>query len=710
MTLSYNLQTSLFRQNRLSMENHPLSDLSSQHCCRSPSTPLVKINIDKPLFPNEAQQQLVEDKKVGESFFKQGELRLLHGDISGIQFFDLALQLDSTNYRLYYNQGLSLLEFSSHRGNEKTLLLASKRFKSAVKLQPSFFEGWHAFGNALFLLGKTTEEHHYFLEAQKKYKKALSICKGQADDILADLYHSFGSVCQKIAERSKEPSDFIEAIEAYEKALSYQEIQTTDFWHEYGFANLHLASRLNDLRYFNQGIFCFKNGVSLSISSFDSWHHLANALKTLYNFTHDEDHYTQANECYATAAHLNSKDVNLWTNWATLLKDSGILIKDVKRLYAAVEKCHKAHCAQDLHIPSLCIWIEALSYLGLLTDKVSLIHDAHNKVIMLAQEQTSPDILHAYGINLFCFGKYYNDLDYYYQAIEKFQEGLSLDRTLHKLWHSLAYSYTRAALIDEDETDCFDKAHRFYQKAIALQGNSLYYYNYGYSLYKFGELHQNEQALKIASEYFEMALYLQKDAVYLHPDWLFYYGLTLDQLAGFNDDIQLYTQSLELLNHVLIIDPEHPKVHYNLALVYTHYAEISSEALAYQKALYHYKLAFKKEEENDQLILDWAISLASYGDFVENMQDKLYFLKEAEFKMMQSAKLGNIHAYYHLACIYSLLNEPVKSLYFLKKAEIFDALPTVDELFEDDWLENLRKTEFFQDFLSYLETKSSQDN
>jgi hypothetical protein len=77
--------------------------------------------------------------------------------------------------------------------------------------------------------------------------------------------------------------------------------------------------------------------------------------------------------------------------------------------------------------------------------------------------------------------------------------------------------------------------------------------------------------------------------------------------------------------------------------------------------------------------------------------------------MMQAAKLGNIHAFYHLACLYSLLGDYCKSIYFLKKAEVFEALPTTDELLEDDWLEKVRKTKYFEEFLSYLDSKSSSE-
>ena len=45
---------------------------------------------------------------------------------------------------------------------------------------------------------------------------------------------------------------------------------------------------------------------------------------------------------------------------------------------------------------------------------------------------------------------------------------------------------------------------------------------------------------------------------------------------------------------------------------------------------------------------------------------------------------------------------------FLKKAEKLDVLPPIEEVFEDEWLENLRSTSLFSHFVSYLENKTDK--
>lgn len=365
---------------------------------KTSSYPLSKNNYSK-IDSNELLIN-AQEQKIGESFQKQGELRLLHGDLSGIQFFDLAVQLNPNDPKLFLDQGLSIFEFATEHNNKKSLLLASKRFKAAVKLNPFYFEAWQAWGHCLYILGKSFQEHHYFIESEQKYKKALKLSIGQSDDVLTDLYWNYGCIWSHISDNSKEPSDMHLALDSFNKAAKLQDDLSPEFWHDYGSICLKLGMKLNDLRFFFKSINCYKNAVSISISSYDSWFHLACCLKTLYSFTHDEDHFSQANECFSTAAQLNSKDPNLWLNWAKILNISGRLIKDPKRLRSAIEKCRRAQSQNSCCPYVVAIWSEALAVLGLLNDKVDLIYEAQNKVLDIIEKHPNiPQLYHALGLS-----------------------------------------------------------------------------------------------------------------------------------------------------------------------------------------------------------------------------------------------------------------------------------------------------------------------
>ena len=133
------------------------------------------------------------------------------------------------------------------------------------------------------------------------------------------------------------------------------------------------------------------------------------------------------------------------------------------------------------------------------------------------------------------FGLYFNDYDYYYQAIEKFQAGLSIDRTYDPLWHAIAKTYSTVGILEED-VDTVLLSMKFYEKALSLSVSSPRHLDYATTLSKLGEMTHEQKWLEQALYQYEIAFSMQKNAAYLHPEWLFSYATTLDMLGDFHED------------------------------------------------------------------------------------------------------------------------------------------------------------------------------
>ncbi|QVL56727.1 MAG: hypothetical protein KFB93_04910 [Simkaniaceae bacterium] len=640
---------------------------------------------------------------LSQSLLQKGEFRLLHGDKGGIEYFDMAVKLDPQNPQLFMEQGLALFEYGSTEENEEGLTLASKRFKVATTLDPYSFQAWHLWGNTLYFLGKRRNEPSYFTNALKKYEKAIELSEGQTPDVLADLYWDFGDIWSKLAEKSGEITDYHYAIKAYEKASSLQDDLAPEFWINFGNIYSIMGKKTNDTRLLIKAINCYKNAVSIKISFSEGWFLLAIAMKTLYSYTHDEDHFSQANECFSTTLQLSKNNSKAYLEWARLLLESGAIFKDTKKIRACIDKCFKAHRCDKKNSYVVAVWVEALALLGSYTEQLEIIHEALGKIEPLIEQDENTETFYAYGMCFYALGTYYKDIDYYYQALEQFQEGLSINRTHYRLWYAMASSSFAAALLDHDEKS-YDRSLHFFEQALNLEKTSLCHSHYAMCLLKYGEICHEQQPIELSVYHFEEALNLQKNAAYLHTDWIFYYASALDQLAGFLENDSRYVKAIDLLNHILMFKPEFPHIHFQLALTYSHYAELVSEPDLFQRAIHHYRIAHQKEKENDQIILDWALTLVNLGDLLESDIESDQYLREAEYKMIQAAKLGNTHAYYALSCLYSVIGDLDNSLRFLEKAKAFDALPTIEEMFEDDWLENLRGSEGFQAFVAELES------
>lgn len=643
-----------------------------------------------------------ENHNHSEFLQKQGEIKLLDGDIKGLKFFDHAIELDPKNASLLCRQAEALYAFGATSKIKKYLLLANKKFKSALQIYPESFAAWSGWGNSLSLLGKTFGQHHYFIDAKEKLQKATEFAKGQADEKVAEVYWSLGQVLSNTFDHSGEVSDLTKALEIYAKASSLNEQMPIRFWNDFGKIALKLGMQINDVNLYVKAINCQKNAIAKSISNFDSWYLLGETLTEYYQITQDEDHFSQANECFINAAKLHPENNLIWISWAKLLMFSGKKLKDAKRLFAAIEKCHKAYSCNRKNENTITLWAEALALVGSISDRLDLISEAENKIAEAidAFGQT-PEVCYAHGMTLCAYGTYYNDADYYYQAVEKFQEGLSINRINHKLWYHLGRTYRIIAEMEMDSA-LLQRAGKFFARAINLQPISTYYYEYALSLSRYAEYHPEKETIENALIGFEQAFSLQKNAIYLHPEWLYQYAITLDLMGDVQDDEKYYIKSIEILKRVLMLDPEFEEIHYRIALAYTHLGELSEEVEMYTRAITHYKIAFNSNEENEQLILDWSLALMHISQVAPYEEDRQQYLKEAEFKLIQSAKLGNTEVYYHLSCLYSIMKHFEKAMYFLEKAEQFGSLPPLEEVLEDVWLDNLRQTEVFKAFISHL--------
>jgi tetratricopeptide (TPR) repeat protein len=228
------------------------------------------------------------------------------------------------------------------------------------------------------------------------------------------------------------------------------------------------------------------------------------------------------------------------------------------------------------------------------------------------------------------------------------------------------------------------------------------------SLLQFSEILDDLPSLEQAIYFFETLLQNHKDAILHHPVWLFEYARALEGLGDFTEEGIHYNRAIEIFSHVLLVEPDFPSIHHRIALCYVQLAHIGGESEYYKRAIHFYRLAVRQDEENDQIWLDWGICLIHLahhtldGDFM----NQLYL--DAELKISRAGQLGNSGAYYALACLYSILGYFQEAMDLIHKALQARSLPPIEELFEDDWLDNLRATPAFTQFLTALEAKLQQ--
>lgn len=632
-----------------------------------------------------------------EHLLSLGEYKLLQGHFSeATQFFnEVEREIKDTRPDLLYRIGLAYFEYGSDEGFEGALSIASKKLRKTHFLAPNQQEVIHTWGNILCKIGEYKEDQQILGSAIDKYEKAIGLGLENAD-----LFWDYGVAWYHIGNLSGEAHDLQKAMNAFQHAIDSCDTLPPEFWADFAVNALLLYTKIKDISLIGKAINSLKHALYQDQNHFDHWSLYAEALQLLYLQTHDEDHFAQANEAFEKGAQLEPHESDHFIEWAKFLLQGARKDGDLNRIRSCLEKCHQAYSYDCENATLLAVWAEALALLGQVTDKLDLIYEAENKIEeALEIDENDPEVWHSLGMCFCSFGKYFSDFDYYYQAIEKFQTGLSIDRSCDQLWHAMANTYSAVGLLEEN-IDTLIQSFKFYEKAIGLSSTSTRHFNYANALAKVGEFTNEEKWFQQALYHYEQALAMQKNAVYLHPDWLFSYASTLDLLGDFHEDEKYYTKAIEILSHVLMVDPDFPQIHHRLALVFCHLGELLGDTDTFYRAIHHFRLALKRDEDNDSIILEWGVTLIHIAQHTPVLSDIEQLMVEAEQKLIYASKMGNIQGYYNLCCLYSLLGQYEKALHFLQKANTYHSLPPLEDLLADDWLDGLRTTEEFQEFLS----------
>ncbi len=636
----------------------------------------------------------------------QGELALLQGNLSALPLFEAASQLEPQNPQIWYRQGLAFFEYGSEEGKEKALLLASKHFKFATQLDPLFFDAWVAWGNTLLQLGKFHAEHHFHLEAKEKYQKALELSTNQPIDILAELYWDYGIAWTEIAAHSGEALDVRLSIEAFQTSLKLQKKPSPEFLHDCGKSHLEMGLLINDSRLYFQAVQYLLQSVEIAPNYFDGWSCLAEVYSQLYINTMDERYIQKASHAFGQAVKLSTQNADVWLSWAQILGESGHLNNDIRLLRQSIENCARAFALDSKNPLIIAQWVESLSWLGQATGRLDLLTEAEQKIIKATDAYPDdPDLWHAYGVCLICFGTYYEDADYYELAIEKLQYGLSMDRTSAEHWYTLAIVHKLYADLTNHE-DLLERANRFFARALDLKSSCpALIFDAACSLLDFSEMMRDLPSLQKAIAHFETLLQTHKEIILYHPGWLVQYAKALEWLSEFTMEEAHLTRALEVFSHVLLIDPDFPGVHHRIAECNTALGHHTGEAEFYKRAITFFRLASRQNEENEQIWLDWGLCLIhlAHHTLDTDFMNQLYW--DAEQKISKAGRLGNPAAHYHLACLYSILGRTEESMELIRKTLSLKVLPPIEDMLEDEWLDNLRNTESFVQFLNELEAK-----
>ncbi len=632
------------------------------------------------------------------SLQEEGEKALLQGDQKGLDLLEKAARLDPLSPDLLYRQGLALFEYGSYQNCAATLRHASRKFKQAAALNPELAEVWHTWATTLFLLSTLKKSPDNLLAAKEKIEAALKLTPN------AEIYWDAALIYQKLTSFSGEIDDISKAITYFEKSTTLSTGMPHEFWTDFGKAYATLSEKIQDIRPVFKSVACFKQSLLLHLSNVEGWLGLGRGLKQLYFFSQDSEHYSQACDCFAAASQLEPKRSEIWIERIEFMIEAARLKRDSSKIRLTLKKCEQA--TMTLQVPNLhleALWAEALALLGEWTGRIELIKESEQKIdaALDKAEEEDPFLINQNGKCLFSFAQYYQDLDLHYQSIEEFQYSISLDRSQLTCWAWMGANFAKVHDYSED-VGALEQAVYFYSKALQIKNDPRFYYEIAALLILMGEEYRTPEPIDQAISYLEYLFQSYKSIAFEHPEWFFEYGRALDLQGTIQDEPALHHKALEAFINVLMLTPSHPQIHHRIGVVLCHLGDVMDEVDHIYRALHHFKLAAKNQDENPTLLTDWGVSYITLSEFSTDSVMEESCLKEAEQKLLQAARLGSETVFYQLACLYSLQGNCDQSIFYLQKSYKTKNLPPLDEVMEDEWLEAVRQAPQFQEFLALL--------
>jgi tetratricopeptide (TPR) repeat protein len=640
-----------------------------------------------------------------ELILKQGASFITLDSTKTISCFELAAQLAEHSPSIYLHQGLIL---SNHSDNLECLKLASDAYTIALEKDPQFIPALIEGAFVLMQLGSIHQDADYLSEAVKNLHRALQLIK---DEGQALIHWRLGIIHFCIGKLSEEPSDFFQALKHYrwaEEMESEDLSNNADFWIDYGNTLIELASLQNSVELYNEAFAVFIQADRCNGSSSDIHYYLGYILFHLATIQSNEDLFLKACNMLEKTSKIIPDDGRVWWMFGNAELSLGKLSGNVSYIEKSIQKFERAYAIHPEKSIILALWADAEILIGKSRHSIESLQSARKKTVRLVElDSDRAEAWFLYGRCLNEIGYYFEDIQYHEEAIKKLEVGLKLSPKTLVVWYEKALAHFNIAEIMEDllhlqqSLDCFSKASEF------IDGHFFQFYNdWGVALMKWGEASGDVEFIFTAMKMMEKIVKGMSQENFLENiEWAFNYSYGLYLLAQYTEDKHYLEQAIELMSHIVEINPNFFKARYVLALALGDLAELEEDVGLFEKSVGHFRYLLKFDSEKDSALIDGAIALMSLAllkQDLNDLQDVSNNFQEAENLLLSAFKEGDNEASYYLAQLYSLLDQNEAALYYLEKSLQSGSLPPKEELMNNDWLEGFRDSSYFDSFISKI--------
>ncbi len=612
--------------------------------------------------------------------------------------FHIASTLAPEDAEVWYRRGLAFALVDQLDLLEESSIC----LKKATDLNKKFFDAWYAWGNVLVRRGMHTKEPAFFSQAEEKFLEAVQYLDDPKKHL--DFYWHFGLAYFMIGRYSGEAGDTHKAISCYRKAKELG-LEREHFYNDFANALVELSLLINSSDLMFEAIELYLYSLDNNDKSKNSpkdlavrYCNLGACYQYLFEVHHEETYFKQAEECFTEATELQPDFGNAWAFWGYMLLYAAKLWQDVNYLEGCMQKLSLIQdFAKDKPLV-LARMAEAYSLYGGNEEDLKFLTDAQEIAERGTIEGSEvPYTWASLALANLELGRYFAEEGYYILAKENAEKALSLNNRIGISWHVLAVSKFSLGEIDGNIQLMHEATLAFEQASKTDVGRFGYMWNdWGIALLNLADITREKKFVQDAIEKFEQAILLHEQ---VNPVWLINYGSALDFWGDISDEDGCYERAIEVLQHALELDPTNMHARYHLGLALCHQGELASDLTYLQKGIEQLQMLIREDMEDEIAWADLGMAYMNVADLTQDAQvkDQLYELAEQHF--LQAIALGSEAVFYSLACLYSLQENGPEAFHFFVKAFESNTLPPISEVLEDRWLEYLRSTPNFQQYL-----------
>lgn len=569
---------------------------------------------------------------------------------------------------------------------------ALRHVEEAYHLAPTSFRQFHLWGKMLVAIG--TETH--LEEALKRYEQAFEV-EGERGELLWD----WALAWRALYRFSTEIADLYKSERFFKRAAAAQ-IKTVPFFLDYGCCLQRLAQVTGEPHYLYQAREMFRLARRVQPRDIRDEEEIAKALvyaqSDLVGLTQSEHEYEVANRLFHETIVAHPASADLWLRWGEMLLRFGWQRRHAPSIEAAIEKLTSLKIVEADPVETAALLSEALMALGVVLDHGQLFFEGKQR--LKESCPTHRSVRQATAFSRLATALYFSQKETLQEAIDAFT-ALSVypNHCDVYAWEGLFEAYFFLGELSRTPLP-FSKAFAAARRLTELRPHvPLYQTKAAESLLRLCAV---DVQIKRPDRVIEQAIRRLIRALTIREEWntVFYLACAWDALGEITGDERCYVTAIQKFESLYASLPTDLRVGTHLGITLMHFGKYGSQSEALVRAHALFERALQHDSENGLLLVKMGHCKLLIAETAT--QERAAWYGDAERVLKQAVAQGEGEAFYDLAALYSLTGRLESAMEALRQAKARCALPPAEELEHVTWLEEVRQTVAFQEFVEAL--------